>query len=370
MTTEKPSVLYGARLRVARNFNALTQADLAEKAGVTPAFVCQVEASRKQPASETIHAFAEVLGFGAPFFAQPLDDEYRDEECHFRRRKTTALYLRNQVLAHGTLFGEVVAYLDGVLDLPKPSVPAMGTRTREETERAAERVRLHWGLGLDTPITNMTRVLERAGVVVTRFTGITAKIDAFSRAGARDVVVLNPAKDSASRTRWDMAHELGHLVMHRGMETGTTEREDEAHQFAGAFLLPRAGFIPTYGHSPRIQWAQMFGLKQHWGVSVAAMVRRTYDLGLIGAIEYRRAYKLIHAKGWHKGEPNEPAEETPEILRLAFEELARLRRAPADVAAALHLPEPVLERLTGIPVDPVRNGPRLLMVQRHGGMVS
>lgn len=364
MTTGKPSVLYGARLRIARNFNAITQADLAEKTGVTPAFVCQVEASRKQPAPETVHAFTEVLGFGAPFFAQPLDDEYRDEECHFRRRKTTALYLRNQVLAHGTLFGEIVSYLDSVLELPRPSVPTMPAAAREGIERAAEKVRLLWALGLDTPITNMTRVLERAGVVVTRFQGITAKIDAFSRAGERDVVVLNPAKDSTSRTRWDMAHELGHLVMHRGLETGTTEREDEANQFSGAFLLPRAGFVPAYGHHPRLQWPHLFELKRHWGVSVAAIVRRAYDLGLLGAIEYRRAYKLIHARGWHKGEPHEPAEESPEILRLAFDELARLRRTPADVAAALCLPVSVLERMTGVVAEP-RPGPRLLKMQRH-----
>ena len=117
------------------------------------------------------------------------------------------------------------------------------------------------------------------------------KIDAFSWAGIRDIVVLNPVKASSSRSRFDLAHECGHLVMHRGMETGTPEREDQANRFAAAFLLPRAGFAREYGHRPRLSWGHLRDLKKRWGVSLAALVRRAYDLRLIGAREYQRAYK-------------------------------------------------------------------------------
>jgi Zn-dependent peptidase ImmA (M78 family)/DNA-binding XRE family transcriptional regulator len=357
---------YGDRLRIARTFKALTQAELGEKVSASAAFICQLEAGRKQPTDPLLQALSEALGFAPSFFTQPVGDEFRDEECNFRRRKTTPQYLRNQVLAHGTLFGAVVEHLDERLSLPSPNIPDVPVNAnarREEIERAAEKARLHWGLGLDVPITNMTRVLERAGVVVTRFAGIGEKIDAFSRAGVRDVVVLNPSKDSPSRSRFDLAHECGHLVMHRGMETGTPEREEQANHFAAAFLLPRAGFVREYGHRPRIQWAHLRQLNKRWGVSLAAIVRRAYDLQLIDAREYRRAYKYIHAKGWHKGEPDEPPEEKHEVIPLAFQALERLsKKTTWHLAADLDLEPLVLEKLTGVHVpvqDPTARRLRL-----------
>lgn len=357
---------YGERLRIARTFGGLTQAELGERVSVSPAFVCQLEAGRKHPAGPLLQALSEALGFAPSFFGQSVGDEFRDEECNFRRRKTTPQYLRNQILAHGTLFGAVVEYLDERLSLPAPTIPHFplgATARREEIERAAEKARLNWDLGLDAPITNMTRVLERAGVIVTRFAGISEKVDAFSRAGVRDIVVLNPAKESSSRSRYDLAHECGHLVMHRGMEAGTPEREEQANQFAAAFLLPRAGFAREYGHRPRIHWNHLRDLKKRWGVSLAAIVRRAYDLGLIDAREYRRAYKYIHAKGWHKGEPDEPPQENHEVVPLAFQALERLSKKTAwTVAQELSLQPSILEKLTGIPVpaqDPTARRLRL-----------
>lgn len=351
------SGFYGARLRLARSIHRWTQAELAGRVGVTTPFICQLETSRKRPAPGILEALSEALNFPTGFFARPLEDEFRDEDCNFRRRKTTPLKLRSQILAYGTLFCALVEYLEEHLALPVPNVPHFPASSREGVERAAEKSRRHWQLGLDAPISNMVRVLERlAGVVVARFVGaedLSAKIDAFSRAGARDIVVLNPTTGSTSRARYDLAHELGHLVMHKGVETGSQEREEEANQFAGAFLLPRVGFVRDYGTRPRIHWTHLFALKRQWGVSVAAMVKRAHDLGLIGAIEYRRAYKYIHAKGWNKGEPDEPAEERPEIIPLAFAELQRVsRKTPWDVAEELRVPHLVLQQLTG---DAVRD---------------
>lgn len=350
----KDERFYGSQLRIARTFSGLTQAQLAEKASVSPAFICQLEADRRQPSEEIQQALSEATGFSPLFFSRPSDDEFRDEECHFRRRKTTPNYLRNQALAHGTLFGLVVDYLDERLSLPEaniPSHPVTKLWGAEQIERAAEDARKHWGLGLDAPITNMTRVIENAGAITTRFIGICEKIDAFSRTGVRDIVVLNPSKESSSRARFDIAHECGHLVMHRGMETGTTEREREADQFAASFLLPRAGFVREYGTRKRIHWPHLFKLKRRWGVSVAAIVRRAYDLRLIGAQEYRRAYKYIHAKGWHKGEPDEPQAESPEIVALSFKELERISgETPWHVAKKLNLEPAVLAKITGLEI--------------------
>lgn len=343
---------FGSRIRVARNLRRLTQTELATRAAMTPAFISQVEASQRKPNAEALASIAAAVSFPVEFFGHPLGPELRDEDCNFRRRKTTPQYLRAQILAFGTVFRRLVDYLEERLSLPAPGIPEQdGPR---DPERAAEWARSLWQLGLDAPITSMMRVAEqRAGAVVARFSGaedLSEKIDAFSRAGARDLIVLNPVRRTASRARFDLAHELGHLILHRHADPDDVDREPEADKFASAFLLPRAGFVPDWGPAGmRLSWPRVFALKRRWGASAAAIVRRAYDLSLIGPAEYRRAYKYMSAKRWlTEGEPDEPAFEQPETVVLAFAELKRLfQRTPHGVSMDLALPPEVLEQVVG-----------------------
>ena len=68
------------------------------------------------------------------------------------------------------------------------------------------------------------------------------KVDAFSLSNKRPLIVRNTAKVNPCRQRFDLAHEMGHLVMHQGIETGCRLTEDQANQFACALLMPRASF--------------------------------------------------------------------------------------------------------------------------------
>src|SRR5581483_8783348 len=140
--------------------------------------------------------------------------------------------------------GQLLQYLQSRLQLPKQDVPRIRASAAEEIEQAAEHCRMHWGLGLDVPIKNVVRVMERAGVPVTKCPGIGAKVDAFSRAGDLSVLVLTDKP--ASRCRYDVAHECGHLVLHHDESTGTAEGEAQANRFAAALLLPRAGFAREF----------------------------------------------------------------------------------------------------------------------------
>lgn len=348
MTAENRSTFIGQKLRVARAFNGLSQADLAGKLGVTGAFISLVESGAKPPSAALLRAIGDALGFSEGFFFEPLVDEFHDEQCHFRKRMTTPAGVRNRMLAHGTLFARVVRYLDDELDLPPQDVPEIRASTPEEIERAAEQCRQHWDLGRDLPITNMVRVLENAGVVVTMFQSDAEKIDAFSRHGSRPIVVLTTDKDSASRTVFDMAHECGHLVMHVGVETGTPERESEADRFASAFLLPREGFVREFPRLGRINWPELFAMKRRWHVSVAAIVRRSYDLRIIDSEQYQRAYKYIYARGWNRGEPDEFERDLPELVPESFAILKGSGETPEDVARKLHMLPKSFERVTGI----------------------
>jgi Zn-dependent peptidase ImmA (M78 family) len=301
-----------------------------------------------------VEAIGEVCGFAPSFlFGEPVD-EFRDEDCHFRRRASTPVSVRTRVLAHGTLFGLLVSYLDEALSLPEPNVPEIRVGSREAIERAAEACRERWGLGKAAPIKNLTRAVERAGVVVTRFEGSSTKVDAFSRTGQRSVVVLNAEKDSAARTRFDLAHETGHLVMHGGRITGDADSEGEADQFASALLMPRAGFAPEFPRGPRLQWPLLFQLKKRWGASVAAIVRRAHTLRLIDAATYQRGYKYMAAQGWLRGgEPEDLTPEHPEIVPLSLAHLKNHMSAPPEaVCKALKWTPATFEAITGVRVRP------------------
>jgi Zn-dependent peptidase ImmA (M78 family) len=68
-------------------------------------------------------------------------------------------------------------------------------------------------------------------------------------------------------------------------------------------------------------WEHVFDLKRRWRVSAAAIVRRAYDLGLLDAVAYRRAFQYMSFKAWNRGEPYEPSFQSPELLSNALNAL-------------------------------------------------
>ncbi|HYO53459.1 XRE family transcriptional regulator [Archangium sp.] len=367
--TAEPTFL-GVNLRVARNFNGMTLTELARLVSVSHAMIHHLEAGARKPGPDLDAALAQALGFETDFFYLPLPEEFHEEQCQFRGRPMPAS-LKTRVLAHGTLFGSFVRFLEKRVKLPPVAIPEESAGDKETIERAAENCRRRLGIGLDRPALSICRVLENWGAVVTRFEGSTEKsdalrVDAFSRAGGRPVVVLNTDKGSTSRSRWDMSHELGHLVMHPGIPPGDPLLETQADQFASAFLLPRVGFLREFHPQKRLNWDTVWGLKHRWKASGASIVRRAYDFGLIDAIEYRRAWKHYMYKGWHKGEPYEPDDEAPELVPQALEFLrSRKGISTLDMAKTLGWRAETFERIVGVPAVPLAPVP-----SQGGNLVS
>jgi Zn-dependent peptidase ImmA (M78 family)/transcriptional regulator with XRE-family HTH domain len=337
------------RLRIARSFHGLSSVAFAERVGISQQYVSSLENETRRPSDMVLAALSDVLLFDPPFFFDEPLDEFQESECHFRKRRTTPKRISRQALAHGTCFNMLVAYLDTNLSLPKMTIPELVPATFLELDDIAGQCRINWKLGTDTPITNMTRVLENAGAVVTKFTGETAKVDAFSRYGRRPIVVLNDITQSTSRLVWDGAHELGHLVMHRQRLPMDNEREREADAFAGAFLLPRKAFGREFGRGS-INWSLLFELKRRWRTSLSAMIMRVYELGLIDAVERLKAYKHIRYKKWHVGEPFEPNSENAETVEISLGIMDKKGQPPAEVARRLHWRLEIMDELLGRPV--------------------
>lgn len=279
----------GEKLRLARVARGWSLEELGEAANITRQFGHQVETGARPANEDMIRVFAEVLGVSPQFFHIHSTMPVMPEQCHFRKQQSTPLYLTSQVLARGTLLDALVGKLEGAARLPSVNFPQYPVKGNDDIEHAAELCRKHWGLGLAAPITNMMRVVENAGAVVTYFEGVSERVDAFSMDRPRPIIVRSSLKESLCRQRFDLAHECGHLVMHRGVATGDRVTEDQANRFASAFLLPRAGFANEFPAGTTVNWRVLYEMKLRWRVSVRAIIHRAYDLGLLSARQYRTA---------------------------------------------------------------------------------
>lgn len=354
---------YGERLQLAREFRGLTQKQLAADVVASHSLISQYETGRMtDPPEDLVNAVAEVLGFAPDFFYRPLEDPFTEQQCNFRHKRTAPEKLKTQVRAHATLIGMVIAELRKRLKFPNENVPVFHANSTDEIERAAESTRKHWGLGIDAPLLHVGRILENAGVIIVPHFVQSTKIDAFSRFGHTTVIFLNQAIESTSRWIFDIGHECGHLVMHRDTNTGSEETERAADRFASAFLMPRQAFARDFRAAP-FSWKHVFDLKRHWLSSAAAIVRRGYDLGLLSAVEYRRAYQYISVKGWRtNGEPFEPTFKDPELLGSAFTALKS--KTLADLCRDLAFTERTFCDVTGTEIPKESRPLRPILLSR------
>jgi Predicted Zn peptidase len=322
------------RLTLAREAANLEVKELAERVGTTPSAISQLENGKNKPKAETLLRISFALGVPPSFFALAVPLDLLPEKCHFRHRRGATKREQRYVLACGRLVHEVVDYLETLLNFPEESLSSLRREvtSRDDIEMLAQDVRDCWGIG-KAPIGNLISLLEVHGVIPVEVRGHSEQLDAFSTwAGDRPMIFLFTDKQSASRRRFDAAHELGHLLMHGDRCVGDTVLEDEADYFASCFLLPASQFLA--GCPPRLSWPALRTLKQRWGMSLLALVRKGFDLGIYSEATYRRAHVQYAAFGWRKsGEPDEPQLETPSLLPQAMDQLAAAGQ-PKSVTAA------------------------------------
>lgn len=350
---QQDELFSGERLELARDFRGLTQTELGRQVAASAALISACENGKKpNPADDLVAAFGEVLGFEKHFFFNSLEDAFLEEECSFRHRRSTPQKLKAQIRAHGTLLGMVVQELRKHFVLPDLDLPRFPSVTDpDDIEHAAEGTRKHWELSLDAPIWSMGRLMERSGVMVVRHLVKSSKVDAFSREGQTTVIFLNDAIQSSSRWNFDIGHEAGHLIMHRGIHTGDLTTEAQADRFASAFLMPRVAFTREFSSSA-FTWKHVFDLKRRWHASAAAIVRRAFDLNLIGPAQYRRSYQYMSFKGWTKLEPAEPNFQEPELLSTALKGLGIAVPVTAqEICSNLKLTPATFTDITGVEVS-------------------
>jgi len=298
-----------ARLLLARQRRGWTKKSLADASALSSKTISLYESGDLIPSVESLSNIAKALRFPLAFFSGRNIDAPTDENASFRSFSRMTAGQRDAALAAGGIAYLLSDWIDSKFELPPPSVPDCSGM---EPEAAAEAVRAEWGMG-HHPVKNLIHLLELKGVRVFSLAEETNQVNAFScwRRGTTPFVFLNTQK-SAEASRFDAAHELGHLVLHRHGSNKGKEVENEANAFASAFLMPQQSVL-AYGWKCRTV-KDIIQAKKIWNVSAMALAYRLQKTGILTEWLYRSICIELSTMGARTAEPNPSQRESSQVL--------------------------------------------------------
>jgi Zn-dependent peptidase ImmA (M78 family)/DNA-binding XRE family transcriptional regulator len=353
-----------SRLTLARKRRGLTMTRLADMVGVEPRSISAYESGEFGPDTDKREQLSKALRFPTSFFTGDDLEQLSPDIASFRAMSKMTAAKRDMALSAGTIALLLNSWIEEQFQLPAADLPDLSRDGGPEA--AASSIRQLWGVG-ELPIKNMVHLLESRGVRVFSLAIDAQEVDAFSMwHDSKPFIFLNTTK-SAEHSRFDAAHELGHLILHRHGEPQGQEVEREAHAFASAFLMPRASVL---AHAPKFATIDhLVKLKHYWTVSVAALAYRLHAVGVLSEWHYRQLYIEISKRGYRKREPEEAPRETSQVLAKVFAALRDENVVKRDIAEQLHImPEEIEQLVFGLAVTSLTGtqGPGAIFGNRRG----
>lgn len=318
---------YGERLRSARMFRGLTLTELAKRTEISKQSLSLYENDNNKPDHMKVKILSLKLDFPYDYFFQKDSYVAKTETTYFRslasatKKDRTAQSIKLEYVA------KIYEILLEYISFPEMNLPCVdfggyddvfeceNECAVQEIENIAIQVREYWNIGTE-PIKDLQYLLEKNGIIVTGFDTNEEKIDAFSQrtiVAGNDIYFIAVALGSRpeGRIRFDMAHELGHILLHpwsEDLEAITKEefkaRERQANMFASAFLLPGSSFGKDISAYPTDLKYYQF-LKKKWKVSIQAMIYRTHQLRIISDNQYQYLMRQVSKNGWRQKEPDD-----------------------------------------------------------------
>lgn len=327
------------RVELVRLRLGLTKIAFAKALGVDRKVIQRFELGKVLLPQDSIQKLCAVSGYPASFFVQPVSPEYPNATgVSFRSLRSLTASSRDAAIAAGALAFDFDDWISERYDLPSHS---MVQTNGDAPERAAALLRNHWGIG-ERPVANMVNLLEANGIRVFSLVEETRHLDAYSLwRNEKPYVFLNTLK-TAEHSRFDAAHELGHLVMHRHSGSSHQNAEFEANSFASAFLMPPNDLIAEFPWVKSLN--ELITKKERWGVSVAALNYALHRAGKISDWNYR-SYYIALSKAGRENEPNPMTPETSQIWQKILKDLWSQGLPLSRLADRMHVPEHELSNL-------------------------
>ncbi len=314
----------GDRLKTARIYRSMTLAELGKSLDLSKQTLSLYENNKGNPDFSTVIKLSKTLHFPINYFFQEKNINITSGTTYFRSLSSTSKKSRSAEITKvefiGALYEALYNYIEfPVLNLPKININSQNLPD-EEIENVAIKLREFWTLGYN-PINDLQYTLEENGLIVTGMNVGDQKIDAYSQVVNIDgienyIIVLSVGNKGKARINFDLAHELGHILLHPWTEDIETlsndefkDRERQANKFASSLLLPKETFSKDCSRYPT-ELEYYIRLKKKWGVSIQAMLYRACDLDIISNNQFQYLMRQISSKGWRKKEPGD----TPYVL--------------------------------------------------------
>lgn len=325
----------GERLRQARVSLGLTQASLAMLIGEkTAQAVSHFESGSATPSPETFNRLLAITRQPAHFFLTSIPAGLHVDTTHFRSMRSLDELARAKAEQHAMWLAEYVRYVSEYIEFPELNLPDFSDLpkdpmylTKAHIRIIAARLRQHWKLG-EGPLPDLANLLESNGFIVSMQKFESPKWDAVSfwdESTNAPIILLNTDKPSYFRVRFNLLHELFHLLFHREVPVEAKKNkdyakklEDQANAFVGDMAFPFGVFEnDLYG----MNLDALRVIKRKWNFSIAAMIHRIEDLGLVEENEARNLWVNYSRRKWRAEEPwdDEVPLEEPIVLRRAVE---------------------------------------------------
>lgn len=317
----------GERIKLARKKNMMSMDQLAQFADVSKMAISKYESNKDIPSSSVLIKLAQALDVSFEYLLRP--ERQRIQLIAYR--KHASLKVKEEEAIHAQVQDWVERYLDvdelivGVKE--KPDYSTYKVDSIEQIEGFSLDLRQKWNLGEDA-IENIIELLEDRGIRVGLVSGVE-DFDACTLWYDDEPVLVTKANLSGDRQRFNLAHELGHLVLRISPDL---DEEKCAHRFAASFLIPAETVRRELGEKRfSLDPNELYLLKKKYGISMQALIYRAKDLGIISESSAQRIFRRFSVAGWRKNEPGEPipAEIPQKMRRLIFRGLAEDLISPA-----------------------------------------
>lgn len=333
-------MFYGEKLTSLRELNGLSRKELAEKLNITEQAVWQYENESILPRIEILNQLRTLFHVDTKYFfsATYLTDKVVEEKVAYRSkdresRKKTKLELTflNYVDYYINYFERhLITPSAKINDLRQKTALLLQSETQSEKKNMINQIAKlsRTILELDNN-KNLMYVLEKSGIYIIE-KNLGSQIDAYSTITKDDrlFIILGTVKKSAVRRNFDLAHELGHLLLHPNLDMDILTPselsivEKEANLFASVFLLPEEEFVLDFmGLVRKSNPDYYIDLKKKYLVSISALEMRAYGLGLMSYQENRYFWGQLTKKDYKFFEPldNEIPPVRPGRIRSLFQ---------------------------------------------------
>lgn len=278
-------------------------------------------------------AIAEVLGVKPNYFNRPITVDFG--EIEFRKKASLKIKqlesIKEQTRDLLERYVEVEEILAIEHDFSHP-IKDIPINRSHDVEKAAETLKSRWNLGTN-PIPNVVEMMEEHRVKVLEINA-NEKFDGLSTfVNEIPITILNETFTN-ERKRFTALHELGHLVLDIRDDK---QKEQFCNQFAGAMLISKEELIRHFGERrtnvPAL--GELIPIKEEFGISLQALMRRAYDVDIIPRPVYQRFCREISGNKTETGLGQFQGEEKPfRFMQLIFRLVAE-SVIPHDKAADL-----------------------------------